>query len=51
MSMKVSYNWLQEHIDGKLPDAKSLAHTLTVSAYEVEGIKEVGDDFLYEIKG
>lgn len=49
MSMKVSYNWLQEHIDGKLPDAKSLAHTLTVSAYEVEGIKEVGDDFLYEI--
>ena len=49
MSMKVSYNWIQEHLDGKLPDAKSLAHTLTVGAYEVEGIKEVGDDFLYEI--
>jgi phenylalanyl-tRNA synthetase beta subunit len=47
--MKVSYNWIQEHLDGKLPDAKSLAHTLTVGAYEVEAIKEVGDDFLYEI--
>ncbi|MEY2703156.1 MAG: hypothetical protein RLY43_1794, partial [Bacteroidota bacterium] len=49
MSMRVSYNWIQEHLDGKLPDAKSLAHTLTVGAYEVEAIKEVGDDFLYEI--
>lgn len=49
MSMRVSYNWIQEHLDGKLPDAKSLAHTLTVGAYEVEAIREVGDDFLYEI--
>jgi len=49
MSMRVSYNWIQEHLDGKLPDAKSLAHTLTVGAYEVEAVKEVGDDFLYEI--
>jgi phenylalanyl-tRNA synthetase beta chain len=49
MSMRVSYNWIQEHLDGKLPDAKSLAHTLTVGAYEVEAIKELGDDFLYEI--
>lgn len=49
MSMRVSYNWLQEHIDGKLPDAKTLAHTLTTGAYEVEAVIEKDDDFLFEI--
>lgn len=49
MSMKVSYNWIQEHLDGKLPEAKELANILTAGAYEVESVKQDGDDFLYEI--
>lgn len=49
MSMRVSYNWIQEHLDGKLPEAKELADILTAGAYEVESIKQDGDDFLYEI--
>jgi phenylalanyl-tRNA synthetase beta subunit len=49
MSMRVSYNWLQEHIDGKLPDAKTLGDILTAGAYEVEAVIEKGDDFLFEI--
>ncbi len=47
--MHASYNWVQEHIKGKLPDAKSLAHILTVSAYEVEAVIEKDDDFIFEI--
>lgn len=46
--MKVSYNWLQDHIDGKLPDPESLGETLTMGAYELEGIEKVGDDFILD---
>ncbi|MCF8129606.1 MAG: phenylalanine--tRNA ligase subunit beta [Deltaproteobacteria bacterium] len=39
--MKVSLNWLKEHVDITLsPD--ELAHVLTMAGLEVEGIEEVG---------
>lgn len=48
--MKVSYSWLQEHIEQKLPDAKSLAQEIIFHAFEVEGIEERNGDTVMEIK-
>jgi phenylalanyl-tRNA synthetase beta chain len=41
--MKVSLNWLKEHVDISLsPD--ELAHVLTMAGLEVEGIEVVGQN-------
>lgn len=47
--MLVSYNWLQEYFKEKLPKAKDLADILNTRAYEVEGIKEIDNDFSIDI--
>ncbi len=47
--MRVSYNWLQEYFDQKLPEAKKLADALTMHAYEVESIEKAADDFVFNI--
>jgi phenylalanyl-tRNA synthetase beta subunit len=47
--MKASYNWINEHVDGNLPEPKELAKILTRGAYEVESIEEIGNDFVFDI--
>ena len=47
--MVVSYNWLQEYFDEKLPSAKELGNILNTRAFEVEGIEEIGSDFAIDI--
>ncbi|HJN62894.1 MAG TPA: phenylalanine--tRNA ligase beta subunit-related protein [Candidatus Paceibacterota bacterium] len=37
--MKVSYDWLQDYFEDKLPEPKELAGTLSLKALEVEGIE------------
>ncbi|MDP3996094.1 MAG: phenylalanine--tRNA ligase subunit beta [bacterium] len=36
--MLISYNWLQNYFDEKLPEPQKLAEILTFSAFEIEGI-------------
>ncbi len=39
--MKVSYKWLQEYINDKLPEASKIADPLTFHSFQTEGIEEV----------
>lgn len=48
--MKISYNWLQRHIEEKLPEAESLKETIIFHAFEVESMEKVGDDTVMDIK-
>lgn len=47
--MKVSYNWLKEYFQENLPSPKDLADILTLKAFEVEDVKEVGSDYMLDI--
>ncbi|MCI0532803.1 phenylalanine--tRNA ligase subunit beta [bacterium] len=47
--MKISYNWLGNYFDDKLPPPEKIAEILTLRAYEVESISRQGDDFIFEI--
>jgi phenylalanyl-tRNA synthetase beta chain len=48
--MKVSYNWLQEYIDDKLPEASTVAEALTMHSFEIEGMENEGDDKVIDVK-
>ena len=48
--MKYSYSWLNEYLDNKLPAPEKTAADLTGRAFEVEEIKKVGQDFVFDIK-
>lgn len=48
--MKYSYNWLQKHIEEKLPDPESLKETIIFHAFEVEDTEFVDDDTIMDIK-
>ncbi len=48
--MKVSYKWLDEFLDKKLPAAKKAAEILTMNSCEVEGVEEVGEDWILDVK-
>lgn len=47
--MKVSYTWLQDYFEEKLPEPQELVDVLTFGAFEVEGIEEVGEDFVIDV--
>ena len=47
--MKVSFNWLQEYISGKLPYPKKLAELLTMHSFEVESVEKFGKDYILDI--
>jgi len=47
--MLTSYNWLKDHIEGKLPSANKLANFLTLYAFEVEEVRKTGKDWLLDI--
>ncbi|MBI5409232.1 MAG: phenylalanine--tRNA ligase subunit beta [Nitrospirae bacterium] len=46
--MKASYNWLKEFIDFSI-SPKELAHALTMSGFEVEGVMEFEGDAIFDI--
>lgn len=48
--MKISYNWLQGHIEEKLPEVESLKQTIIFHAFEVEDMEEKGGDTIMDIK-
>lgn len=47
--MLISYQWLQEFFENKLPQPQELADILTMHAYEVEEIIEKKEDVLLDI--
>lgn len=48
--MKVSYNWLQEYIEDKLPEPKVVADALTMHSFEIEEIVEKNGDSIIDVK-
>src|SRR3989344_3506861 len=48
--MKISYNWLQNYFDDKLPVPEKLAELITFSFAEVEGIEKRGEDIILDVK-
>ena len=47
--MKVSYKWLQDYVQGKLPGPKKLAEALTMHSFETEGPEKVRNDYVFDI--
>lgn len=47
--MLFSYNWLQEYIKEKLQKPEKLANLLNMHAFEVEKIKKVKNDWIFDI--
>lgn len=47
--MKVSHNWLQTFFKDTLPSAEKLADLFTFHSFEVEGVEQVGDDFVIDV--
>jgi phenylalanyl-tRNA synthetase beta chain len=48
--MKVSYKWLNEYFDGKLPPVEKLVEVLTMNSSEVEGVEKVDGEHILDIK-
>lgn len=48
--MKISYAWLQDYFDKKLPAPEKIAELLTMHAFEVEDIEKVGTDRVLDVK-
>ncbi|MFA4975260.1 MAG: phenylalanine--tRNA ligase subunit beta [Candidatus Paceibacterota bacterium] len=48
--MKVSYNWLQNYFEERLPDPEKLADGIIFHSFEVESLEKVGDDVIFDIK-
>jgi phenylalanyl-tRNA synthetase beta chain len=47
--MKISYNWLKEYVDIRVP-AEKLADILTMAGLSVESVSRLGDDSILEIE-
>ncbi|PIR69121.1 hypothetical protein COX93_00460 [Candidatus Nomurabacteria bacterium CG_4_10_14_0_2_um_filter_30_12] len=48
--MKVSYNWLQNYFEEKLPDSKKLSEGIIFHSFEVESLDKVKNDVIFDIK-
>lgn len=48
--MLVSYNWLKNYIDDSIPPVEKLEELLTFHAFEIDGIEQVGDDTVLDVK-
>ena len=48
--MKISYNWLQNYFEEKLPEPQVIADGIVFHSFEVEEIEKIGDDTVFEIK-
>ncbi|MFH1338528.1 MAG: phenylalanine--tRNA ligase subunit beta [Candidatus Omnitrophota bacterium] len=47
--MKVTYNWLKDFVDIKIP-ARKLAERLTMAGLEATSLEERGDDVIFELE-
>ncbi len=47
--MKISYNWLQKHIEEKLPTPSEVVEIIHTHAFEVESSEQVGSDTIFDI--
>jgi phenylalanyl-tRNA synthetase beta chain len=48
--MKVSYNWLNNYVDKKLPSVSDVADALTFHAFEIDGVEDVAGDKVLDVK-
>ena len=48
--MKISYNWIQEYIEDKLPAVENVVEALTMHSFEIEGVEEHGEDRILDVK-
>jgi phenylalanyl-tRNA synthetase beta chain len=48
--MKISYNWLQNYFDEKLPEPEKISEGIIFHSFEVEDIEKKGDDTIFDIK-
>ncbi len=48
--MMISYKWLREYFDKKLPTPEKLAHALTFHAFEIESIERKMGDAVIDVK-
>ena len=48
--MKISYNWLQNHIEEKLPEPEKLKEVIIFHAFEVESTEKIKSDTIFDIK-
>jgi phenylalanyl-tRNA synthetase beta chain len=47
--MRISYNWLKEYVDVRLPPEK-LAGAFTMAGLSVESLTRAGDDWIFELE-
>ncbi len=47
--MNVSYQWLQTYFEKPLPSVVELTDLLTVRAFEIEEVKQVGSDWMIDV--
>lgn len=48
--MKFSRNWIQEHIEEKMPISAEFCDVVSKKSLEIEGVEEVNGDVIYDIK-
>ena len=48
--MKISYNWLQNYFEEKLPEPEVLSEGIIFHSFEVEEMEKVENDTIFEIK-
>lgn len=48
--MKVSYRWLNNYFDQKLPAPEKVADAFTFHAFEIDGAEKVGEDTVLDVK-
>lgn len=48
--MKISYNWLQDYFEEKLPEPERVGSLLTMHSFEIDSISSFEGDTIYDIK-
>ncbi len=48
--MKISYNWLQDYFEEKLPNPEEIKEGIIFHSFEVEEIIKVGNDTVFDVK-
>ncbi len=48
--MKISHKWLQKFFDKELPPTDTLVQSLTLHAFEVDGVENFNDDQIIDVK-
>jgi phenylalanyl-tRNA synthetase beta chain len=48
--MRISYNWLQDYFEEKLPEPEKIEDGIIFHSFEVEETIKVGDDTIFDVK-